>query len=103
MNGEEKMFAIYDKIIRPEMRSSWNENYKTWFVTSDEPEDVRFPGKLKTEFEFTHGRFIALMPKTYFGLNYDDNEHKMGSKGKIQTTTIVNFLTQVYHITWNLN
>ena len=82
MSGEEKMIAIYDKIIRPEMRTSWYENYKSWFVTSDEPEDVRFPGKLKTEFEFTHGRFIGLMPKTYFGLNYDDNEHKMGSKGK---------------------
>ena len=51
------------------MRASWEAKYKDWFVTTNEPEDVRFPGKLKTEFEFSKGRFIGLMPKTYFGEN----------------------------------
>ena len=69
MSGEEKYEAIYKNIIRPEMRTSWESKYKSWFVTTDEPEDVRLPGKFKTEFEYQQGRFIALMPKTYFGKN----------------------------------
>ena len=67
MTGEEKMDAIYRNIIRPEMIESWNLKYKDWFVTTTEPEDVRWPGKVKTEFEFSRGRFIGLMPKTYIG------------------------------------
>ena len=67
MSGEERIHTIYKNIIRPNMRASWEAKYKNWFVTTDEPEDVRYPGKLKTEFEFRKGRFLGLMPKTYFG------------------------------------
>ena len=86
MNEEERIEAVYGNLIKPEMRQSWNSNYKKWFVTTNEPEDVRFPGRLKesfysslifsknfkiklekTEFEFSNGRFIGLCPKTYLG------------------------------------
>ena len=68
MTPEEKMDAIYHNIIRPEMRDSWSKSYRNWFVTSDRAEDIRKPGLFKTEFEFTRGRFIGLMPKTYIGM-----------------------------------
>ena len=70
MTGEEKLIATYKNIIRPEMKASWEANYKSWFVVTDKPEDIRYPGKLKSEFSFTSGRFIGLMPKTYFGKNF---------------------------------
>ena len=50
MSIEERIEAIYGNLIKPEMRQSWNSNYKQWFVTTDQAEDVRFPGKLKESF-----------------------------------------------------
>ena len=52
MSEEERIEAVYGNIIKPEMRQSWNSNYKKWFVTTNEPEDVRFPGRLKESFNF---------------------------------------------------
>ena len=47
MSIEAKYRAIFDPIVKPEMRDSWEQNWKSWFVTTDEVEDQRFPGKLK--------------------------------------------------------
>ena len=47
MSIEDKYRAIFDPIIKPEMRDSWERNWKSWFVTTDQIEDIRFPGKLK--------------------------------------------------------
>ena len=47
MSIEEEYRAIFDPIVRPEMRESWEKNWKSWFVTTKEVEDQRFPGKLK--------------------------------------------------------
>lgn len=47
MDIEAKYRAIFDNIVRPEMRESWEQNWKSWFVTTNEVEDQRFPGKLK--------------------------------------------------------
>ena len=41
--------SIYDPIVRPEMRQSWELKWKSWFVTTDAVEDQRCPGKLKSE------------------------------------------------------
>jgi len=75
---EEKLRAIFDPIVKPEMKESWERQWKTWFCTIDkcEPEDrinyrkwaedQREPGKLKVEFSFRKGYFIALRYISYF-------------------------------------
>ena len=42
--------AIFDNLVKPEMRESWEENWKSWFVTTNEVVDQRTPGKLKSKF-----------------------------------------------------
>ena len=94
MTPEEELRAVFDPIVKPEMRQSWEENWMKWFVTTDAVEDERFPGKLKRkfifiakynqslgEFQFTNGNFVALGPKSYFSLDEDSQDVKMGSKG----------------------
>ena len=47
MTTEEKLRALYDPIVRPEMKDSWESKWKDWFVTTDSVYDQRKPGKLK--------------------------------------------------------
>ena len=47
MTPEEKLRAVFDPIVRDDMRESWEANWKSWFVTTNEIEDQRKPGKLK--------------------------------------------------------
>ena len=50
MTREEEYRAIFDPIVKDEMRESWEKTWKDWFVTTTEVEDERFPGKLKRRF-----------------------------------------------------
>ena len=50
--------SIYDPIVRPEMRQSWELNWKSWFVTTEAVEDQRCPGKLKSELYFKVSIFL---------------------------------------------
>ena len=47
MTVEEKLRAIFDPIVRPNMRESWEAQWTNWFVTTDSTYDKRTPGKLK--------------------------------------------------------
>ena len=47
MSTELRYRCVFDQIIRPDMRESWEENWKKWFVTTDTIEDGLTPGKLK--------------------------------------------------------
>ena len=78
---EEKYRALFDPIVKPEMRASWEANWKNWFCTTTETKEIRTPGKLKCEFLFHHGRFCALSPKCYFAYNKDEEDKKTGYKG----------------------
>ena len=49
MTPEEELRAVFDPIVKPEMRESWEAKWKSWFVTLATVEDERFPGKLKRE------------------------------------------------------
>ena len=49
--AEEKLRAVFDPIVRPEMRNQWEATWKSWFVTEDTIEDEKYPGKLKCKFE----------------------------------------------------
>ena len=49
MTTEQKYRCVFDPIIRSEMRESWEQNWKTWFVTTNTIEDGLTPGKLKCE------------------------------------------------------
>ena len=42
--------CLFDPLVRPEMRDSWESQWKSWFVTTDTIEDQRKPGKLKSTF-----------------------------------------------------
>ena len=46
---ETSLKKLFDPIIKPHMRQSWEEKWRSWFVTSEAVEDQRFPGKLKGE------------------------------------------------------
>ena len=41
--------AIFDPIVKDEMRESWERQWKSWFVTTNEVSDQRMPGKLKSK------------------------------------------------------
>mgnify|MGYP003329157010 CR=1 FL=1 len=47
MTTEQKLRAVFDPIVRMEMKASWENKWKSWFVTTNEVEDQRRPGKLK--------------------------------------------------------
>ena len=47
MTLEQKLRAVFDPIVKPSMRDSWEKNWSTWFCTTTEVEDQRWPGKLK--------------------------------------------------------
>lgn len=49
---EEYYRAIYDPIVAPAMRESWERKWKSWFVTTEEVVDQRTPGKLKGTLRF---------------------------------------------------
>ena len=49
MTNEQRYRSVFDPIIRPEKRASWEANWKSWFVTTDTIEDGLKPGKLKCE------------------------------------------------------
>lgn len=46
-NKEAQLRSLFDPIIKPEMRESWEQQWKSWFVTTHEVPDLRKPGKLK--------------------------------------------------------
>ena len=46
-NKEKQLRALFDPLVRPEMRDSWEKQWKSWFVTTNEVPDLRKPGKLK--------------------------------------------------------
>ena len=50
MTIEEKYRCVFDPIIRPDKRESWERNWKNWFVTTNTIEDGLKPGKLKCKF-----------------------------------------------------
>ena len=64
MTPEEELRAVFDPIVKPEMRESWEANWKTWFVTTDTDEDKRFPGKLKSKSknESYHNNLLRRIP-----------------------------------------
>ena len=80
---EQKYRNLFDPLVRPDMRESWEANWKNWICTTTETTDIRKPGKLKCEFMFRRGRFIALSPKSYFAFNAEDvpDNIKSGYKG----------------------
>ena len=59
---EEYYRSLFDPLVKPEMRESWEANWKSWFVTSDAVIDQRTPGKLKSKFLV----FFGNRPLLYF-------------------------------------
>ena len=47
MTTEERYRAVFDPIVRPDKRASWEQTWKKWFVTTNTIEDGLTPGKLK--------------------------------------------------------
>ena len=47
MTTEERYRAVFDPIVRAHKRESWEQTWKTWFVTTNAIEDGLTPGKLK--------------------------------------------------------
>ena len=52
--------CLFDPLVRPEMRDSWESQWKSWFVTTDTIEDQRKPGKLKSTFSHDHSIFYTI-------------------------------------------
>ena len=116
MNGNIESFyrGLFDPIVKPSMRESWERTWKKWFVTTDDIHDIRKPGKLKgegliimpsykflVEFDFKKGQFVALSSKCYFSWNDENQSSKIGSKGVPRSSKLElqNFLDKLYHNT----
>ena len=39
--------ALFDPIVCPDKRESWERQWKSWIVTTNDIEDQREPGKFK--------------------------------------------------------
>ena len=71
-----------DNLVKFEMKESWITLKSKWFVVDpNDPWDIRYPGKMKVEWETTTGSMIALCPKTYFAFDTETEEFKRSSKG----------------------
>ena len=44
---EKQLRALFDPIVKPSMRESWENQWRDWFVTTNSVIDQRTPGKLK--------------------------------------------------------
>ena len=44
---EDQLRALFDPIVKSDMRESWEKQWKNWFVTTNTVYDKRKPGKLK--------------------------------------------------------
>jgi hypothetical protein len=54
------MIDEIENLIKPEKQAMWPELRKKWFVIDfSDPRDLRFPGKMKTEWETKTGAMIA--------------------------------------------
>lgn len=42
--------SLFDPIVKPEMRSSWEAKWKDWICTTTAVEDQRKPGKFKSKY-----------------------------------------------------
>ena len=46
-DSEHNLRSLFDPIVKPSMKQSWEATWKDWFVTTEEIWDIRKPGKLK--------------------------------------------------------
>ena len=74
-----KIKKMFLPIVKPEKMKSFLSTYKDWFVTTDQIEDIRCPGKLKIEFSMLEGHFVALCSKSYIA--ECQLEQKIATKG----------------------
>ena len=51
---EASLRSLFDPIVKPSMKESWETTWKSWFVTTNEISDIRKPGKLKGNFQNIH-------------------------------------------------
>ena len=47
---EDQLRALFDPVVKPSMRESWERSWKDWFVTTASVDDQRMPGKLKSKY-----------------------------------------------------
>lgn len=90
-----RMAAVLYPLVRPEMMSSFESEWESWFVLSNTTYEKRYPGKLKckfkynikytkyilAEFSFQKGEYIALTCKSYLADNHETGQGKRSSKG----------------------
>ena len=43
----QRLKGMFEPIVKSEMKSSWDQQWENWFVTTDQTWDIRRPGKLK--------------------------------------------------------
>ena len=57
-DDEQQLRALFDPLVKPAKRDSWERTWKDWFVTTNQTWDIRKPGKLKgmctTVYGFIH-------------------------------------------------
>ena len=62
---EEYYRSLFDPLVRPEMRESWESKWKDWICTTNAVEDQRKPGKFKSMFHTVAYRSSIPYPYLY--------------------------------------
>ena len=85
------------ELVKPEMRSSWEERKYDWYTKNNTPEELRCPGKFKPEFETSSGRYVGVSSKCY--ILTDEDQTKLSTKGVPHSTGLGydEFLAGVYN------
>ena len=69
MSIETRLRAIFDPIVKPDQKESWEGKWKDWFVTTSKIEDQRKPGKLKGDLNLKCIFTMFLFPTLIFKRN----------------------------------
>ena len=60
MSTLERYAAVFDPIVKPSMKTSWDAKWKSWFCTQDTIEENLTPGKLKCKSKLVFSNSLYL-------------------------------------------
>ena len=73
-DDEQQLRALFDPLVKPSMKQSWEKTWRSWFVTTKQTWDIRKPGKLKGESTRAHAHKCVYIKITFFQWSFHSGE-----------------------------
>ena len=78
--------CLFDPLVRPEKRESWESTWGDWFVTTNEVEDQRKPGKLKSKIHISSNKITDYFRRI---------QHQQGTLCRIVRQSVITPSTRI--------